>query len=76
MITKEQLKNVMKQLEEVSENAKRIRAFLQGLSYTNNCKSDIVPNFDNAWHYSDKARMISVDLQSIMSLINKSLPKS
>jgi len=49
---------------------------LQGLSYTNNCKSDIVPNFDNAWHYSDKARMISVDLQSIMSLINKSLPKS
>ena len=51
-------------LEEAKQNAKLIRAFLQGLAYANNCKRDTEAHQENAWHYSDLARQVVVEIES------------
>ena len=58
-------------LEKAIEDAKQVRAFLQGLAYANGCKNDVDIHQENAWHYSNKARMICVNIESYVNCIEQ-----
>lgn len=61
---------INEKLNFIREDLKTIRAFLQGLAYANGVKSDEQLAIENAWHYSNRARVDTIWIDDILNYLN------